>query len=110
MRCGGVGGEENRVGCGPAQPFPVGRSEVALELDRLAQDQRPHIAVGRLLSELAVDASLVLGHDRLVGRQRVDGKEPGRMAGQAVGRHHANPAIGSIFLAVLAASRQVIAQ
>ena len=51
---------------------------------------------GGIWPRFVVDLALRLGAHRLVRRERVDGEETRRMAGQAVDRHHADPIIDGI--------------
>ena len=57
-----------------------------------------------------VDLALPLRGNRLVGGQGIDGEESRRVAGQAVGGDHADPAVEGILLPGRLSRLQVIAQ
>ena len=70
-----------------------------------ASDERAHVAPRRNLLAARVDLRLRVQRGRLIRRQRVDGKEAGRVSGEPVDRHHANPAIDAVERAAAARVR-----
>ena len=86
----------------------VGVGQILQERTRLLQHDRAQVAPRRHLPARLVDLPLVRDRGRLVRRERVDRQEAGRMAGQAVHGHHADPAVDAVEGAVAFTFEQVV--
>ena len=103
--CAGPG-QQRRARCDERSSAAASAlSQSAQQRSRLGGDERAHVAPRRHLIAPRVDPGLRVDRRRLVRRQRVDGEETGRMAGQPVDRHHANPPIDAVERAAAVARR-----
>ena len=89
----GVPGEEPGAGRGARRLARSSCGEPLQQLAGLLQDQGVGIPVRGHLAPLLVDQALLAGAGGLVRRQGVDAEEPRAVPGEAVGGHHADPAV-----------------
>ena len=84
--------------------------DIGEQRSRLSRDQSSDVPAGRCLTALRVDLRLRVDRHRLIRRERIHGKEPGRVAGEAIHRHHAKPSIDAVERARRLASQQIAPQ
>ena len=106
----GIAREEAGILRRPCQMLPLGGIQPTQQLAGLLEDQRVGVAVGRYLVALGVDLALLLGAEGLVGGQGVHRKEARAVARQAIGGHHADPAVEVVQLAAGLACQAPVAQ
>jgi hypothetical protein len=100
-------GEELGLGADFGEGVAVFVGAVGEELLGFFENDFGDVAARRNLVAVGVDFLLRLERDGLVRWQRVDGKETGGMAGEAVERDHADPGVDGIESVLLALDEQV---
>ncbi len=109
-RIAGIPGQKQALLPCSFQKTPLLQADSPDERTGLFENELPDIPVGRYLGSPPVDPFLPAGRDSLVWREGINREETAGMAGQPVGRHHADPCIEVVLLSRFLPVQEVRAQ